>query len=187
MLTYLNNLQANLDIANPERPTAIAGALYLHLFNPNYSYKDVIKGSPEMTELKHHEYKGILLNNDDVLRQIDEGLAADKPDPVILGLSYTKTKDLIKAKKGSLLVDDQQLARLLEQNKWLIINATQQIFSGNVELRPFRRDQQTGLDYSDYLDIYHFDNLLDQNKYRDIILTDDDVMKKLSGKEDEHE
>lgn len=187
MLTYLNNLKANLDIANPERPTAIAGALYLHLFNPNYNYKDVIKGSPEMTELKHHEYKGILINNDDVLRQIDEGLAAAKPDPVILGLSYTKTKDLIKAKKGSLLVDEEQLARLLEQNKWLIINATQQIFSGNVELRPFRRNQQTGLDYSDYLDVYHFDNLLDQNKYRDIILTDEDVMKKLSGKEDDHE
>ena len=187
MLTYLNNLQANLDIVNPARPTAIAGALYLHLFNPNYSYQDVIKQSPELTELKRHEYKGILLNNDDVLRQIDEGLAAAKPDPVILGVSYTKTKDLIKAKKGSLLVDEQQLARLLDQNKKLIINATQQIFSGNVDLRPFRRDQQTGLDYSDYLDIYHFDNILDQNKYRDITMTDEEVMKKLSDKGADHE
>lgn len=187
MLTYLNNLQANLDIANPNRQTTIAGALYLHLFNPSYSYQDITKGSPEITELKRHQFKGILLDNDDVLRQIDEGLAAAKPDPLVLGLSYTKTKDLIKAKKGSLLVNEDQMARLLEQNKQLIINATQQIFSGNVALRPFRRDQETGLDYSDYLDIYHFDNLLDQDKYREITLTDDDVMKKLTDEGADHE
>lgn len=68
---------------------------------------------------------------------------------------------------------------MLARNKQLIITAAQQIFSGNVALKPFRRDQRTGLDYSDYLDIYHFDSLLDQDKYREIILTDDDVMKKL--------
>lgn len=188
MLTYLNNLQANLDIADPKQKSVIAGALYLHLFNPTYRYQDVIKGSPEITELKHHQFKGILLDNDQVLRQIDEGLAAAKPDPLILGVSYTKSKDLIKQKKGSLLVTPTQMARLLEQNRQLIINATQQIFSGNVDLRPFRRDQRTGLDYSDYLDIYHFDNLLDQRKYRDITLTDDDVMNKLqSQEEEEHE
>ena len=120
-----------------------------------------------------------MLNDDAVLRQIDEGLAAAKPNPLVLGVSYTKSKDLIKAKKGSLLVDQEQMNRLLARNKQLIIAAAQQIFSGNVELKPFRRDQRTGLDYSDYLDIYHFDNLLDQEKYREIILTDDDVMKKL--------
>ncbi|WP_251546009.1 PD-(D/E)XK nuclease family protein [Limosilactobacillus caecicola] len=187
MLTYLNNLRANLDLANPDQPTAIAGALYLHLFNPHYSYSDVMKGSPEILELKRHEFKGLLLDNDDVLRQIDEGLLAEKPDPLILGVSYTKSKDLIKARKGSLLVNEQQLERLLSQNRQLIINATQQIFSGNVELRPFRREQKTGLDYSDYLDIYHFDNLLDQDKYREITLTDDDVMNQLMDKGDDHE
>ena len=179
MLTYLNNLQANLDIANPDRQSAIAGALYLHLFDPHYQYKNIIKKNPEITELQNHEFKGILLNDDAVLRQIDEGLAAAKPNPLVLGVSYTKSKDLIKAKKGSLLVDQEQMNRLLARNKQLIIAAAQQIFSGNVELKPFRRDQRTGLDYSDYLDIYHFDNLLDQEKYREIILTDDDVMKKL--------
>ena len=179
MLTYLNNLQANLDIANPDRQSAIAGALYLHLFDPHYQYKNIIKKNPEITELQNHEFKGILLNDDAILRQIDEGLAAEKPNPLVLGVSYTKSKDLIKAKKGSLLVDQEQLKRLLARNKQLIIAAAQQIFSGNVELKPFRRDQRTGLDYSDYLDIYHFDNLLDQDKYREIILTDDDVMQKL--------
>lgn len=187
MLTYLNNLQANLDIANPNRPTALAGALYLHLFNPNYSYKEITKESPEITELKHHEFQGILLDHADVLRQIDTGLDKAKPDPLVLGVSYTKTKDLIKAKKGSLLVNDDQLHRLLNQNKQLIINAAQQIFSGNVALRPFRREQKTGLDYSDYLDIYHFDNLLDQAKFREITLTDDDVMKRITGEEEDHE
>ena len=187
MLTYLNNLQANLDIANPDRKTTVAGALYLHLFNPNYPYKEIIKGKPEITELKKHEFKGILLDNDDVLRQLDEGLAAAKPDPLVLGLSYTKTKDLIKAKKGSLLVNPAQLSQLLAKNRQLIIDAAQQIFSGNVALKPFRRDQKTGLDYSDYLDIYHFDNLLDQDKYREITMTDDDVMNEINDEGADHE
>lgn len=190
MLTYLNNLRANLDIADPDRQSAIAGALYLHLFNPTYRYQDVIKGSPQTAELKRHQFKGVLLNDDQLLRQIDEGLAAEKPDPLVLGVSYVKSKDLIKQRKGSLLVTPAQMDQLLQQNQQLIINATQQIFSGNVDLRPFRRDQRTGLDYSDYLDIYHFDNLLDQDKYREITLTDDDVMQQLnaaSEKEDHHE
>ncbi len=187
MLTYLNNLRANLDLANPERSTMIAGALYLHLFDPHYQYQDIIKKNPEITELKKHEFKGVLLNDDQVLRQLDEGLAAVKPDPLVLGVSYTKTKDLIKAKKGTLLVDQGQMDQLLARNQQLIIEAAQQIFSGNVDLRPFRRDQRTGLDYSDYLDIYHFDSLLDQNKYREITITDDDVMKQLKDEREDHE
>lgn len=187
MLTYLNNLRANLDLANPDRPTTIAGALYLRLFDPHYHYKDIIKKNPEITELKNHEFKGILLNDDQVLRQIDEGLAATKPDPLVLGVSYTKSKDLIKSKKGTLLVDQGQMDQLLARNQQLIIEAAQQIFSGNVDLKPFRRDQKTGLDYSDYLDIYHFDSLLDQDKYREITLTDDDVMNKLKDEGADHE
>lgn len=187
MLTYLNNLRANLDIADPDRQSVVAGALYLHLFDPTYSYQEMLKGSPETTELKRHQFKGILLDDDQVLRQIDQGLATDHPDPMVLGVSYTKSKDLIKQKKGSLLVTPSQMDRLLKQNQQLIIHATQEIFSGNVDLRPFRRGQRTGLDYSDYLDIYHFDNLLDQGKYREITLTDDDVLKQLRETDDEEE
>lgn len=185
MLTYLNNLQANLDIANPGRSTKIAGALYLHLFSPYYHYEDLLKNSPKMNELKRHQYKGILIDNDDVLRQLDKGLLTNHPDPMLLNVRYTKSKDLISAKRGSLLVNDDQLQQLLAKNKELIINATEQIFSGNVDLKPFRRDQRTGLDYSDYLDIYHFDNLLDQNKYREINLDDQDVLKLLKQEKKE--
>lgn len=181
MLSYLNNLRANLDIANPGVPTSIAGAVYLHLYDPKYSYSDVIKKSPELLELQNHRFKGILMDDDDLLRVLDTGLGNDKPDSRVLDLRYVKTKNQFKSLKGSLLVNREQLNKLLDRNKKLITNATQRILSGDVELRPYRRNQQTGLQYSDYQDIYHFDNVLDQDKYNDITLTEQDILDQLKN------
>ena len=77
------------------------------------------------------------------------------------------------------LVDESQLAALLQRNQERIVNAATQIFAGDTSLRPYRLDKRDGLQYSDYQDIYRFDPMLDQKNYRDVLLTERDVQKKL--------
>lgn len=169
LLTYLSGLEVNLDKLSLSSAN-LAGALYLHLNNPTIRAVDLLKGSPAHQDqrlnnlrLKSHQYKGILLNNSDLLSNIAKQGHAD--------LVYPLQKNL-KPGKGALLADDQQLQWLRDNNRQLIIDAGKQILSGQLKLNPYRlidgSTRQTGLDYTDYLDIYQFDSMLDQGLYHEL-------------------
>lgn len=168
LLTYLNGLQANL--TQLKVPSAqLAGALYLHLADPKFNWNRNQKKTLDELELSAHQYKGILLDQPQLLDQLDHSI--QEQQSVLYPLRVTK-KGSISARKDALLVNDQQLKWLQEHNRQLIINAGNQILSGDLHLNPYRliegSNRKTGLDYSDFLDIYQFDNMLDQSRYRQL-------------------
>lgn len=168
LLTYLNGLQSNLQ--ELDEPTArLAGALYLHLNNPKFDWKRNQHKDLEELQLSSHEYKGILLNEPAILDSLDQKLQDNQS--VLYPLKVTK-KGGISAKKDALLVTSDQLHWLQEWNKQLIIDAGDKILEGQVKLNPYRliegSKRSTGLDYSDFKDIYQFDNMLDQQRYRQL-------------------
>ena len=173
MLSYLNSLSHQLKLN--QQSAKIAGALYLHLQNPVFKWED-LSGSLASEELKSHRYRGVLLNDRQLLNDLDQGF--DNFKPQILNLRAFKNGN-IKANSGMALVDESQLAALLQRNQERIVNAATQIFAGDTSLRPYRLDKRDGLQYSDYQDIYRFDPMLDQKNYRDVLLTERDVQKKL--------
>lgn len=168
LLTYLNGLQANL--TQLEVPSAqLAGALYLHLADPKFNWNRNKKKTLEELELDAHQYKGILLDQPALLDQLDRSI--QEQQSVLYPLKVTKN-GAISAKKDALLVNYQQLSWLQDHNRQLIIDAGNQILSGKLQLNPFRliegSSRKTGLDYSDFLDIFQFDNMLDQSRYRQL-------------------
>ena len=183
MLTYLSSLQQHLVAIDANGK--IGGALYLHLASPNYKYIDLQTGSLSDIELHNHLYHGVMMNDPQLLMGMDHGLTKGKQ--LLLDLSTKKNKGenkdqqpyTFKKKSGSLLVSPEELGELLRRNEQLLVNAATNIFAGDVALRPFHRDKKTGLDYSDYLDIFRFDNMLDYHKYNYINMTDDDVLNEL--------
>ena len=167
LLTYLNGLQANLAELETNN-SRLAGALYLRLNNPTIKAAELKKSSLDDLKLKEHQYKGILLNDPQLLRELDKSL--DKQAFLYPLKEYKNGK--IKANKEALLVTPQQLDWLQNMNKELVINAGNQILSGDLKLNPYRlltgSNRRTGLDYSDFLDVFQFDNMLDQQNYRDL-------------------
>lgn len=168
LLTYLNGLQANLP--QLDVPSAqLAGALYLHLADPKFNWNRNQKKTLDELELAAHQYKGILLDQPTLLDQLDHSI--QEQQSVLYPLRVTKNGS-ISARKDALLVNDQQLQWLQEHNRQLIINAGNQILSGDLHLNPYRliagSSRKTGLDYSDFLDVYQFDNMLDQSRYRQL-------------------
>ncbi|MBB1078400.1 PD-(D/E)XK nuclease family protein [Limosilactobacillus sp. STM2_1] len=167
LLTYLNGLQANLGEFGTNNPQ-LAGALYLRLNNPTVKAAQLKKDSLDNLKLKEHQYKGILLNDPKLLRELDKSL--DKQAFLYPLKEFKNGK--IKANKEALLVTPQQLEWLQEMNKSLVINAGNQILSGELKLNPYRllngTSRRTGLDFSDFLDVFQFDNMLDQQNYRDL-------------------
>ncbi|WP_062324944.1 hypothetical protein [Holzapfeliella floricola] len=56
---------------------------------------------------------------------------------------------------------------MLNYNKQLIAKAGQQILNGQFPLSPVKHNnQKTALSYSDYRDIFFFDAMLPDNRYR---------------------
>lgn len=168
LLTYLNGLESNLQ--ELDEPTAkLAGALYLHLSNPKFDWKRNQHKDLDELQLGAHEYKGILLNEPAVLDSLDQKLQDNQS--VLYPLKVTE-KSGISAKKDALLVTPDQLQWLQDWNKQLIIDAGNKILEGQVKLNPYRliegSNRSTGLDYSDFKDIYQFDNMLDQQRYRQL-------------------
>lgn len=167
LLTYLNSLQSNLSQLD-ESDAQLAGALYLHLSNPKFDWKRNQHKELSELQLAAHEYKGILLNDPVVLDSLDQQLQDQQS--VLYPLKVTKKG--ISAKKDALLVTSEQLQWLQKRNRELIINAGNQVLAGQVKLNPYRliegSKRTTGLDFSDYKDIYQFDNMLDQQRYRQL-------------------
>lgn len=177
LLTYLNSLVQNRSQIDANDDQAqLAGALYLHLNDPHFKYSEALKKGPVERELTAHQYKGILLNDQDVLEELDHGIANKSPQLYPLSARTGRKKDdaqiKIKANKGALLVSQSQLDWLMARDRQLIINAAQQILDGACALNPYREGQgsqrHTGLDYTDYADVFCFDNVLDQGKYRNL-------------------
>lgn len=175
LLSYLNAIAANQGQLPQRLQTSrsdlqLAGALYLHLNNPLIR-ADKLAPDTDLTTMKlqQHQYKGLLLNDPALLKQLDKNL--DQQQAMVYPLKANKN-DTISAKKDALLVTPAQLNWLQERNKQLIINAGNDIIAGKVALQPYRlldgSKWKTGLDYTDYKDIYQFDNMLDQQNYRQL-------------------
>lgn len=124
MLSYLNSLSHQLKLN--QQSAKIAGALYLHLQNPVFKWED-LSGSLASEELKSHRYRGVLLNDRQLLNDLDQGF--DNFKPQILSLRAFKNGN-IKANSGMALVDESQLAALLQRNQERIVNAATQILRG---------------------------------------------------------
>lgn len=190
MLTYLNSLSQHL--AAIKAKAKVGGALYLHLNAPSYHYGDLQKGDATDVELQKHLYHGVIMNDPQLLMQLDHGLVKGQRRLLDLSTKQNKNKETkqeqpytFKKKTGSLLVNAAELAALLQRNQQLLIDAATNILAGDVQLHPFHRDKRTGLDYSDYLDVFRFDNMLDYHKYNYIDESDDDVLSKLKNNDQE--
>lgn len=174
LLAYLNAISSNRQQLTARlKPAAtdlqLAGALYLHLSNPVINAAKLTAAHDlDETRMQQHQYKGLLLNDPTLLEQLDKNL--DKRSALLYPLR--KRGDDIVGNKDALLVTPGQLNWLQNRNKQLIIGAGNDIVAGKVALKPYRlltgSSWQTGLDYTDFGDIYQFDNMLDQQNYRQL-------------------
>lgn len=165
MMTYLDVLAHNLNRLDSDSSAALAGAVYLHIFNPKYTVKEA-KGSTEDMILNKQKYKGILVNDTDLLNQIDQQLTGDQ-------YGNSKLFQIYKKKDGTFrtdaIVKPDDLQRLMEHNELLIQQAGQEIFTGNIDLAPARFSaNKDAMQYTPYRSIMQFDPLLNENNYRDV-------------------
>ena len=176
MLSYLSVLQDNSHIFSTN-PVNIFGAFYQtmtqkveHLNNKaNISSSFVTKRTPDESVNKL-KYNGLFILDDDLnISQIDANL--DTPS------TYSKLYSNLRINKDNNLISANGISRndfsLLERyNKLLIINGAKSILNGDIKLNPYKYADTTPLTFSDYNDIYFFDDMLPENNYHHILKAD---------------
>jgi len=169
MLTYLNAVLVNEEALVPANTGKIklAGALYMHIQNPTLKPKDA-KAGFEAALLEANKYKGVLVDDPELLTHLDTALQEQSGSSKIYPFSKVKS-GAYHSRKSAPLVTETELTQLLANNRQLIVAAAQAIFAGALALNPVRlNDKTTALQYSPYLAIMEFDAMLPENNYRDL-------------------
>lgn len=175
MLTYLNAVELNHEQLEAAPNSKLAGALYMHIFNPKIPQKDVVKGLAH-AKLAANKYKGLLLDDPELLGHLDTGNSG-----------WSEVYPFQRKKDGSFksnqLMTAAQLEMLLERNRERIRYAAEQIFAGADALNPVKWDEKsTALQFSPYKDVFQFDAMLPDNNYRQLQkLSKEEVFALLKG------
>ncbi|MQS88539.1 PD-(D/E)XK nuclease family protein [Companilactobacillus mishanensis] len=176
MPTYLQNLVANKNLFSKNLDVRIAGAFYSHIQNPKITLK---KGVDLQTELlKQFKLDGLIVNDEELISNLDNLISGRSSN--ILPLKNAKSGVSINPKNA---ISDDDLFKILNYNKHLITNAGEKIYSGKLQINPYRDSQEnTGLQFSDYRSILQFDAMLPENEYHEIIKRDKtDVLNRIKS------
>ena len=178
LLTYLDVLKHNLERLNPDdKEVALAGALYLHIYNAVFKPEDLQKVTFDDALLKKHRYNGILVDESGLIDHLDEELDS----------GYSPIYPIRKTAKGytgkKSLINPLQLDAFLTHTEKLIVDAAEKIFAGDVRLWPFKQGQTTGMQFTPYKSIMNFDPILPGNQYRPVNSDSIEDIKKKLGEE----
>ncbi|GEO63253.1 PD-(D/E)XK nuclease family protein [Companilactobacillus nantensis] len=172
MPTYIQSVSENLDrFQTGNKDIKIGGALYEHIVNPFIQLSK--SGTPLQQQiLNKFKLQGILLNDEDLLDNFDLEARTTKD-------KRSSKSPVVSFGKKDVITDDD-LFKILNYNRHLIKNAGEKIYSGKLNLNPYRYGKKTALQYSDYRPIFEFDAMLPENEYHDIInYNKEDVLDKI--------
>ena len=183
LLTYLDVLRKNLDLITDDEEALLAGALYLHVYNPRFTTEKLRKADYDLEKalLEAHTYKGLIVDDAPL---VDEMTKEVEPGQKSLVYPLNRLAKGTIAKKNT-LINPSDLNAFLLHNEDLIKSAAQRIFAGDNSLMPVKYGpNDTAMQFTPYKAIMNFDPLLPQNNYRvPTKLTVKEVLDSLRGQQ----
>ncbi|SFD37457.1 DNA helicase/exodeoxyribonuclease V, subunit B [Lentibacillus persicus] len=158
-----------------------AGVLYFHVHNPMLS--DAMNLSDNEIEkklFKKYKMQGLLLSDQELIRQMDTSLESGVSDIIPAGLK--KDGDF---RKGSRIADQETFRSLQNHIHHLMMQAGLDMTSGGVHLNPYQHKQQTACTFCSFRSVCQFDPTLEENNYRKLTdMKDEEILDMLRHKEE---
>ncbi|WEG74122.1 PD-(D/E)XK nuclease family protein [Vagococcus intermedius] len=176
MITYLDVALQNAVSLIGTEGVKPAGAFYLQVKNP------ILEGgtSEEQLEsqlLKEFSYKGILLEDENLLDTLDPTVKSSGSSSLVF--PYKETK---KGYKSTQFVSEEEVDLLIQHNRENFKKAGNAIFTGETAINPAYRDKKrVACEYCPFRSVCQFDVLLKENNYKRIdSLKKADAIKKMT-------
>ncbi len=176
LLTYLDEVAEQKDFES-------AGVLYFNLIDT------IVKASRNMSDEeikkqlnKKFRMKGLVIADLDIIKMMDSRIGpSNYSDSVPVYLD----KDGNISKSKSNVLDKDKFDRLQKYTKYIIKEISKEIFSGNVDIKPYYMNKKTPCEYCEYKSICNFDPKLKGNDYRYIRnVSKDYVMEEILKREE---
>lgn len=155
-----------------------AGVLYLGLIdNIIKSNKNLSEEEIEKEIKKNFKMQGLILADVNVIKMMDNKLQQGYSDivPAYIG------KDGELSEKLSSAIDKNKFELLQNKVKNTIKQISKEIFSGNIDIKPYNYNQKTGCDFCKYKSICMFNPNMKNNDYNYIKhRNNNDILNELS-------
>lgn len=175
MLAYLDVVLKNSEQWLGQKASP-AGVLYFHVHNPMLTANE--KWSEEKVEeelFKKFKMDGLLTEDVELIKQMDTSLDSGRSNIVPVGIGKAG-----QFYKGSRVTSEENLTQLQSYIYDLMKQAGLSISSGEVELNPYQKQQQTACTYCVFRSVCQFDPTLEENEYRRLQdLKDEEVLERV--------
>ncbi|GGH86154.1 ATP-dependent helicase/nuclease subunit B [Pullulanibacillus pueri] len=139
-----------------------AGVLYFHVHNPMLNEKD--KPEEEALEsrlFKEFKMKGLLIEDEEALRLMDEGLESKRSD--IIPVAFKKDGSFTKQ---SSIAADEDFDVLRQYVRGMMQKVGTEITEGNIGISPYKLKDRTPCTYCSFKSLCQFDLSRPENAYR---------------------
>ncbi len=157
LLTYLDEI-------SQQKQFDPAGVLYFSLIDT------IIKADKKMTDEqlkkeinKNFKMKGMIVADIDIVKMMDKKLAPSTSSDII-PVYLDKEGNISEGKSKTL--NKEKFERLQKYTKHIISEISKEIFSGNIDIKPYYMSKKTPCEYCQYKTICNFDPKLENNTYR---------------------
>jgi ATP-dependent helicase/nuclease subunit B len=172
MLTYLDIVLANSSqlIGTSAFP---AGVLYFHIHNPIVKAKKMLTLDEIEEEIfKQYKMRGLVLNDPNVIRLMDQTL--ETGNSAIISAGLKKDGTLTSRSKAA---TDEEFESLRKYVRKFYEKTGNEIVSGRIDIAPYKYKKKTPCEFCSYRSLCQFDPSFEENRYRIITpLKDEDVL-----------
>lgn len=152
-----------LDALTEQKDYEASGLLYLGMID------NIVKASKNLTEeeiereiRKGFRMQGFVLADVNVIKAMDNTIG-DGENSSIIPVSLTKDGQISNYKSNSL--NEEEFKNLQKAVKKAIKNISEEILKGNVDIKPYNYEKQTGCDFCKYKTICNFNTNIKGNEY----------------------
>ncbi|WP_449354091.1 helicase-exonuclease AddAB subunit AddB [Virgibacillus natechei] len=175
MLAYLDVVLSSSEQWLGTKATP-AGVLYFHVHNPMISKNEKVNDDAIENEIfRKYKMQGLLLSDEEMVRQMDTSLESGSSQIVPAGLkknggfnSYSK------------IAGKDTFTSLQNHIHNLMMQAGIDMTEGGVHLNPYQHKQEIACTYCPFHSLCQFDPILETNNYRKLTdMKDEDILERL--------
>lgn len=183
MLTYLDVVltHAKVWLGKEAHP---AGVLYFHVHNPMLQSTETLSAEAiESKLLKEFKMKGLLIADEDVVREMDQQLDTGYSD--ILPVALKKDGSFYS---NSSVITGEEMSGLREYVHTVIKKVGERLSEGDISISPYKLNNQTPCQFCSYKSICQFDMGRQENNYRALAkLKEETILEEISKGGGDHD
>ncbi|MBB6217672.1 ATP-dependent helicase/nuclease subunit B [Anaerosolibacter carboniphilus] len=179
LMIYLDAVLSHHGNTN-KKNTIPAGVFYFRIDDPLVKTDEKIAETIEKEIRRRLKLKGLALRDVRIVRELDREIDGHSD---IIPVAVSKNGEFYK---NSSAIDGEAFTALIGHVRGLVKEITYEMMKGNVRIAPSKNNKQVACEFCSYKGICQFDNLLEDNQYRNIEkLSDEEVMKRMAPRRGE--